>query len=126
MLKSLLLGLDGTEDSIPVMELGLRWAKRFDALAVGFAAVDRPRMIVAESAFYSGVVPWPATESSSPRSRQSVDRVDRMLEHLVRRGGEAGVACKTLADVGSPYVQLLRESQRFHLVLLSQAAQFDC
>ena len=37
MLKSLLIGLDGSDDSRPVLELGLRWAKRFDALAVGIA-----------------------------------------------------------------------------------------
>ena len=45
MLKSLLIGLDGSEDGRSVLELGLRWAKRFDALAVGLAVVDEPGIL---------------------------------------------------------------------------------
>ena len=39
MLCSMLVGLDGSEYSDSALELGIRWARRFDALLVG-GAVD--------------------------------------------------------------------------------------
>jgi nucleotide-binding universal stress UspA family protein len=109
MLKSLLIGLDGSNDCSSVLELGLRWAKRFGALAVGVGAVDEPGIIVSEAMLFVD-------------SRQ---RVRQILDHFVERCGEVGVTCKRLEVIGSPYVQILRESQRFDLILLSQETHFD-
>ena len=35
MLRSILVGLDGSEHGDSALELGIRWARRFDALLVG-------------------------------------------------------------------------------------------
>ena len=42
MLRSILVGLDGSEHSDSALELGIRWARRFDALLVGIGVVDEP------------------------------------------------------------------------------------
>ena len=40
MLKSILIGLDGSPSSTAALELGIQWAKRFNALLVGIGIVD--------------------------------------------------------------------------------------
>ena len=125
MLKSLLIGLDGSDDSRPVLELGLRWAKRFDALAVGIAVVDEPGILTSEAVLFAGGHHWHTADAAAPRLSHSRHRVEQMLEQFVRRCGEAGVTCRTLEDVGSPYVQILMEAQCFDLVLLGQETHFD-
>ena len=42
MLKSILIGLDGSPSSAAAVELGIQWAKRFNALLVGLGIVDEP------------------------------------------------------------------------------------
>ena len=42
MLRTILAGLDGSPDSQSVLTLGIRWARRFDALLVGIAIIDEP------------------------------------------------------------------------------------
>jgi nucleotide-binding universal stress UspA family protein len=125
MLKSLLIGLDGSNDCSSVLELGLRWAKRFGALAVGVGAVDEPGIIVSEAMLFAGGDPWPVVDLASPLIVDSRQRVRQILDHFVERCGEVGVTCKRLEVIGSPYVQILRESQRFDLILLSQETHFD-
>lgn len=41
MLKSILVGLDGTAHSRAAVELGFQWAKRFNALLVGIGILDK-------------------------------------------------------------------------------------
>ena len=48
MPRSILLGLDGTEQSTGAVELGLRWARRYDSLLVGIGVIDEPSIRSAE------------------------------------------------------------------------------
>ena len=125
MMKGLLLGLDGSDDGGSVLEPGLRWAKRFDALAVGIGVVDEPGIVTSGAVLFAGGHHWHAADPATPRLSDSRRRVEQTLERFVRRCGEAGVTCRTLEDVGSPYVQILMESQRFDLVLLGRETHFD-
>ncbi len=125
MLKSLLIGLDGSDDSRPVLELGLRWAKRFDALAVGIAVVDEPGILTSAAVRFAGGHHWHTADAAAPRLSHSRHRVKQTLEQFVRRCGDASVTCRTLEDVGSPYIQILMEAQRFDLVLLGLETHFD-
>jgi nucleotide-binding universal stress UspA family protein len=125
MLKSLLIGLDGSEDSRCVLELGLRWARRFDALAVGIAVVDEPGISLSKSVLFAGGHHWHAGDAAAPLLDGSRHRAGETLGEFVRRCGQAGVTCKTLEEVGSPYVQILAEAQRFDLVLLGRETHFD-
>ena len=40
MLKSILVGLDGSPSAATAVELGIQWAKKFNALLVGLGIVD--------------------------------------------------------------------------------------
>lgn len=124
MLKSLLIGLDGSDDSRSALELGLRWATRFNALVVGLGIVDEPGILSSRESLFGGKNYWrttPPTDLLHGARRQ----VGAILEDFVRNCGEAGVECRTLEDIGSPYVQILMEAQRYDLVLLGQQTHFD-
>jgi len=42
MLKSILIGLDDSPDCEAAVDLGIQWAKQFDALLIGLAVVVEP------------------------------------------------------------------------------------
>jgi len=123
MLKSLLIGLDGSNDSHSVLELGLRWAKQFHALAVGLGIVDEPGIFASGETLFGGSHYWhttPPTHLLYGARRQ----VSAILEEFIRSCDEAGVESRTLEDIGSPYVQILMEAQRHDLLLLGQRTHF--
>ena len=105
MLRRILVGLDGSEHSDSALELGIRWAKRFDALLVGIGVVDEPGLhgpeeyLVGE-AYFRGLNAALLTDT-----RRGVDG-----SSCACRCAEAGVAFKPLEDVGTPYVQILMEA----------------
>jgi nucleotide-binding universal stress UspA family protein len=125
MLKSLLIGLDGSEDGDSVVELGLQWAKRLDAKAVGVAVVDEPGVLTSAAVLFEGAHHWHAIDAAAPRLANSRRAVEQILRQFSRRCGEAGVPFKTLEDVGAPFVRILIEAQRNDLVLLGQRTHFD-
>jgi nucleotide-binding universal stress UspA family protein len=125
MLKSLLIGLDGSVDSRSVLELGVRWAKRFGALAVGLAVVDEPGIRISEGVLFAGDQHWYRTDPEAVLLTQSRQRVEQSLKQFAQRCGESGVTCKTLEDVGTPFVQVLMEAQCYDLILLGQQTHFD-
>lgn len=125
MLKSLLIGLDGGECGGSVIELGLRWAKRLDALAVGIAVVDEPGMRISQRMLVGRGQGWRGTDPTSLFLSGSRQRGEQILDQFARRCGEAGVTYQTLEDFGSPYVQILMEAQRYDLVMLGQETHFD-
>jgi nucleotide-binding universal stress UspA family protein len=126
MIKGLLIGLDGSEESHSALGLGLRWAQRFDALVVGLGIVDEPgRSTSGESLLGGGGNHFWRTTPPAHLFHRARPQVGQPLEEFVRRCGEAGVECRTLEDVGSPSVQILMEAQCYDLVLLGQQAHFD-
>jgi len=135
MIRSLLIGLDGTDDSNAVLELGIGWAKRFDALAVGLGIVDEPGILSAEAAWFAGGHHWHAA-MPTPLLSNSRHKIAQVLQQFARRCDEARVACRTvedvgtpfvqiLEDVGTPFVQILREAQCYDLILLGQRTHFS-
>jgi nucleotide-binding universal stress UspA family protein len=122
MLRSILIGLDGSSSSSTAVELGLCWARRFDALLVGLGVVDEPTICRPE--------PVPIGGGSFKKHRDAhrlADarrQVDGFLAQFAQRCAGAGVACQVLQDVGRPYEQILLEAERFDLVLLGQHPRF--
>ncbi len=121
MLRTILVGLDGSEDSDSALELAIRWAKRFDALLVGMGCVDEPgihgpeEFLVGEAYF---------DRLNSDLLAETRTRVEGALSRGALRCAEAGVAFKPLEDVGTPYVQILAEAQRFDLIVLGRQTHF--
>lgn len=121
MLKSMLVGLDGSSDSDSALELSVRWAKRFDALLVGMGVIDEPGIHGAEEVWLGEVYFRQINE------RLSVDlqrKVDRALERAALRCAEVGVSFKPLEDVGAPHEKLLIAAQRFDLIVMGQHTHF--
>jgi nucleotide-binding universal stress UspA family protein len=121
MLKSLLVGLDGSPYSETAVEMGLRWAQRFDALLVGLGIIEEPAAAVPEP------VPFGPGEYKAYRDAVLADarrKAERFLEQFALRCAGAKVACKLLEDVGMPWEQIVREAERYDLVLLGKRTYF--
>ena len=123
MLRTILVGLDGSEHSDPALGLAIRWAKRFDALLVGMGCVDEPGIHGPEE-FLVGEAYFEHLNTTLLADTRR--KVEGTLSRAALRCAGAGVAFKPLEDVGSPYVQILMEAQRFDLVMLGRQTHFRC
>jgi hypothetical protein len=54
MLRSLLVGLDGSDDCWSPLGLGIEWARRDDALLVGLGIIDEPTIAKAAPVMLGG------------------------------------------------------------------------
>jgi nucleotide-binding universal stress UspA family protein len=122
MLKTILIGLDGSPYSETALELALDWGQRFAAMLVGLAVIDeaslgRPRMPPAGMA--PAGVRW-----GEPVLADARRKAEAFLGRFSVRCARAGVACKVLEDTGLPWEEIVRESQRYDLVLLGKRTYF--
>jgi nucleotide-binding universal stress UspA family protein len=122
MLKSILVGLDGSPYSAVAVELGIQWAKHFHALVVGLGIVN-------DRAFQE--LDWePSGGSHYPLDlgaqllAEGRQKVKQLLEQFAEQCVAADVAYNLLQDVGLPYEEILRESERYDLVLLGHEGHF--
>jgi len=122
MIRSILVGLDGSSFSVAAQEQGIAWAKRHDALLVGLAVVDAPDIT------QSGLVPLGGDAFKQQRDEvllaKARTQVEQVLERFSLRCSEAQVPFKVLEDVGAPAVQIALEAQRYDLILLGQQTRF--
>ncbi len=121
MLHTLLACLDGTTDHSVLVELGIRWARQFDCLLVGVTVVDEPSLRRPSPGRPGGYLEK-LQEQWVARARHEVEEV---LERFTLRCTEAGVAHKLLEDVGTPGEQILREAQRYDLLLMGRHACYQ-
>lgn len=123
MIKSILVGLDGSAYSDVAVAMGLGWAKRSDALLVGIGIIDAPGILEAEP------VPLGAGAYKKQRDEAVLGdarrKVAQFLERFALRCAAEGVACKVLEEVGTPWEQVVREAQRYDLVLLGRRTYFE-
>jgi len=122
MLRSMLVGLDGSAHSTAAVELGLRWAQRSDALLVGLGIVDEPTIRAPEPVSIGGTA-YKAQRDDS-RVAEARQRVQQFLGHFTRRCDEVGVAYLIQEDVGLPAERILLQAQRYDLILLGQQTHF--
>jgi len=122
MLRSILIGLDGSPYSQSAIELGIDWARRFKILLVGLGIVDEPAICRPE------LVPLGADSfkqhSDEVRLARASHQVEQFLEQFRQQCTKAGVTSKVLKEVGDPTEQILREAQRYDLILLGQQTHF--
>jgi nucleotide-binding universal stress UspA family protein len=122
MLKSILVGLDGSPYSAVAVELGIQWARTFNALLVGLGIVN-DRAIQELDLESHGTSPY-SLEVSTQLMTEAHRKVKQLLEQFAERCVEAGVAFNVLQDVGLPYEEIVRESERYDLVLLGHEGHF--
>jgi nucleotide-binding universal stress UspA family protein len=122
MLRTMLLGLDGSDYSSAAMLLGIEWARRADAMLVGLGIIDEPEIrdaaaVPLGAGFYK-------QQSDADRVSQARRRVDQLLEQFTLRCTEAGISSKLLEDVGEPAARITLEAQRYDLILLGSQTYF--
>ena len=122
MLTRILVALDGSNFSEVALDLGIEWAKRFNAQLVGLGIVDEPTIRSHEPVPIGGAAY--KVERDEFRMAEARGKVDQFLDDFTRRCTETGVSCKTLEDVGLPSKEILRESHRYDLVLLGHETHF--
>jgi nucleotide-binding universal stress UspA family protein len=121
MLRSILIGLDGSADGDAALGLGLRWAKRYDAVAAGIAVADEPGVYASEAALFAEAYTRPAADTLVQREHR---RAARALRRFALCCEAEGVRYKLIEGSGSPRSQILTEAQRFDLVVLGRRTHF--
>ncbi|MFO1022299.1 MAG: universal stress protein [Planctomycetales bacterium] len=122
MLRSILVGLDGSKYSVAARELGIHWAKATGALLVGLGIVDEPAILRPEP---SPIAPGTLKgERDAAKLHDARRLVEEALEQFTLRCSEAGISSKELEETGSPTEQIIEESQRFDLILLGKQTYF--
>ena len=120
-MRSILVGLDGSEDCLPAVDLGISWAKRFDSLLVGIGVVDEPSIRGAQPAGHVSSTYQFAYDQLLSETRREVEQ---SLERFAIRCSEEQVSCKLLEDEGQPCERILTELQRYDLLLLGCQTHF--
>jgi nucleotide-binding universal stress UspA family protein len=118
MPHSMLTCLDGSTDRPALVEMGIRWARHFDCLLVGVTVVDEDSLRRPSPGRPGGYLER-LQEGWVARARHEVEAV---LEHFALCCTRAGVAYKLLEDVGTPGEQILKEAQRYDLLLMGRHA----
>jgi nucleotide-binding universal stress UspA family protein len=121
MLRTILIGLDASPYSSAAVELGIRWARRFDASLVGLGIIDEPTILGLDSAMFGKAYVKYVDEPVLADARRHVDQI---LERFATRCAGADVTCEVLEDVGQPSEQILQEAQCYDLILLGQQTYF--
>lgn len=123
MLRSILIGLDGSAHSRTALSIGIDWARHSGAVLVGLGIIDAPTIRRAETAVTDG-----ASYADPIRARQRLAdarrEVEKLLEQFALQCAEAGAASKVIEDVGLPADAIVGEAQRCDLVLLGQETRF--
>lgn len=121
MLRSILLGLDGSDDCLRAVDLGIRWARQFDCLLVGIGVVDEPTI---RGAHPPGQVNPSYRAAYNQLLKEARHHVEQALERFAIRGSDEQVACKLLEDEGQPCEKILTELQRYDLLILGCKTHF--
>jgi nucleotide-binding universal stress UspA family protein len=121
MLKSLLVGVDGTDDGAPALDLALRWGRKHGARVIGCVVVDEPGLRASEAALLPGVALAEPTTSLETEARR---RAEQVLHAFAERCAGAGVPFVARLGAGEPHEQLANEAHRCDLVILGRRTHF--
>ncbi len=123
MLRSMLVVVDGSPSSEPVITLAFEWATRFRARLRGLGVLDAPAIERPEP------VPMGAyaykKQRDAVRLAEAERHVFRVLGEFRARSAAAGVDATTIEDVGDPAEQTLGEAQRCDLVMCARDTRFE-
>jgi nucleotide-binding universal stress UspA family protein len=123
MLRTILIGLDGSAHSRTALGLGIDWARHTGARLVGLGVIDAPTIRRAETSV-AGVASYADPILARERLADARRKVEEFLEQFARECADAGVASRVLEDVGMPADAIVGEAQRYDLVMLGQETRF--
>jgi nucleotide-binding universal stress UspA family protein len=123
MIRSILIGLDQSPYTRAATDLGVAWAKRFDAVVTGVAVIDEPRIRadlpgrIGGGGYYKFIV-------EGARMNHAVRGAGTALDEF-RRGCEAaGVKFQTRRETGDPAEVLLGLHDDYDVTLLGRETWF--
>lgn len=122
MLKSILIGVDGSPSSTAAVELGIQWAKRFNALLVGIGIVDDATIYPPDAETLGA--DYHNWERDEQVIQEANHKVKQLLASFAERCAGVDISFNVLQDAGLPYEEILRESQRYDLVLFGHDTHF--
>lgn len=118
MLRSLLIGVNGSEWSQQAVKLGLTWAESLKIPVTCLGVVDIDALTAVEP------VPLGAMSFKADRDAKvlaaATQKVDAALSAAAAKAAELGVECHTRSIQGNPAVQLGKELQRHDLLLVGR------
>jgi nucleotide-binding universal stress UspA family protein len=122
MLRSILVGLDGSAYSAAAVELGIRWAQHAGAVLVGLGIIDAPTICKPQP------VPLGASaykvHHDATLLADASHKVAQLLADCAQRCAAAGVTYQSLQDTGLPAAHILLEAQHYDLIMLGQHTFF--
>ena len=122
MLRSILVGLDGSAYSAAAVELGIQWAQHAGAVLVGLGIIDAPTICKPQP------VPLGASaykvHHDATLLADASHKVAQLVADCAQRCAEAGVTCQILQDTGLPAAHILLEAQHYDLIMLGQHTFF--
>lgn len=122
MIRTILVGLDGSESSQAAVALGKRWAKKYGARVVGLGVVDEPAIRKPQP------VPLGAShyahEAEEAAVRDARRKIESILERFTNECIQDGISYQILEDVGKPCERISLEAQRYDLIVLGQETHF--
>jgi len=118
----MIVGLDGSDFSKSAVELGIQWASRMDAMIVGLGVIDadevcRPEMVPLGAGHFK-------EHSDDVRLHQAHRRVEGYLEQFSLQCAASDVSSKVLEEEGAPAEVILREAQRYDLILMGKQTKY--
>lgn len=122
MLRSILVGLDGSEYSQSAVEMAIRWAKKYNCILAAIGVVDEPHIRAGNAVPLGGSYYQHRREEF--HAKHARVQVEHFLDRFARECTHAGVSYKLLEEVGAPYEQIDQEAQRFDLIFLGQHTNF--
>lgn len=122
-LRSILVGLDGSDYSDVATELGIRWAGRSGGMLIGLGVIDAPN-ISRPTAAPLGALHF-AAHAQEVQLEHERQRVEQFLSRFSIRCAEAGIPCKLLEREGCPHERLLAEAQRYDMVMMGRQTYFE-
>src|SRR5215475_15380784 len=122
MLRSILVGLDGSAYSAAAVARGIRWAQRSGAVLVGLGIIDAPTICKPQPVPLGGSAYQ--VHHDATLLADAGHKVEQFLEDCAHRCAEAGVACQLLQDTGLPTEHILLEAQQYDLIMLGQQTFF--
>jgi nucleotide-binding universal stress UspA family protein len=122
MLKSILVGVDGSTFGDGAVDLGIRWARRYGAALVGLGVVDEPTICGPEAVPLGGAAY--KSERDESRLADARRKVKDALRSFTSKCATGSVSCETLEATGLPAEQIVLEAQRCDLIVLGQRTRF--
>src|SRR2546426_413605 len=114
MLRSILVGLDGSVYSAAAVELGIQWAQHSGAVLVGLGIIDAPTISKPQPVPLGGT-PYKVNNDATMLA-DAGQKVEQFFKDCAKQSAETGVTFHTLQNTVLPTEHILLEAQQYGLI----------